>query len=261
MRGRIRAGVAVALACALATTLAVPAGAAAGGAAETAAVPRARVVIPKARIIADAGVQASAMDPYEYFYDDLVYSYDNTYNGLASGTSSGSLFNHTFQTDDWHVMQSPTATERHDTDFHWMAFTYGHTYRIVASPNSIVPGADPVLYLYDPQNMTTDPPEVLRRCDDYQWAGAPNLGACFYYTATNTANYYFSVDDEYGTGYNGTKWVAANYTKGTTYGLQVIDLGVVSSDQPLAVDHDVRREAVRLRSLLARRRDGFPVHA
>lgn len=168
-----------------------------------------------------------AMDPYEYFYDDLVYSYDNTWNGLPVGTALTDLYQHTFQTDDHAVMDLPAAlaTERHDSDFRFVQLVAGRTYRFIASPSSTVAGADPVLYLYDPANMTTDPPEVLRRCDDYSWGTGTKLGACFYYSASTTGQYYFSIDDELGSGYVGTKWVKANYTRGPTYDVQVIDEG------------------------------------
>ena len=170
---------------------------------------------------AQAKVRATALDAYEY-NGALSVPYDNTYLG-ARASSLGVLYAHTFQTDDVAQM----VAWHYDQDFGSVSLTAGHTYRFIATPTPGVSGADPVLYLYDPLNMTTDPPEVLRSCDDATWL-TTDLGASFFYTASATRTYYYSIDDEWGTGYTGARWTS-QYSKGPTYAMEVVDFGVMSS--------------------------------
>jgi hypothetical protein len=164
---------------------------------------------------ARARVVAMAQDAWEF----MAGTYDNTYQH-ARPASVGSVYYYTFQTDD----PSQMAGWGYDQDFQVVTLVAGRTYRFQATPTDSL-GADPVLYLYDPNNMTSDPPEVLRRSDDDKWVTSYPLAASFCYTASHSGTYWFSVDDEWGTGFTGAHRTGT-YTKGPSYETVVLDEGV-----------------------------------
>lgn len=202
---------------------------------------------------------SSGVYPATVFFANDVWEYaplqvqkwDNTWQGAWTRNvpPAGYIWKHSFETSVASVAGGYYHGLPVDEDWSRFTLTAGHLYEFLAGPTSLVPGANPVIELFDAFGVTVDPPatDFLRWADDVRWypgkySTASLKGGYIAFKPKLTGTYYIRVVDDHHTGFQGMQMLNHLWfwsKKGVTYQLVVYDRGVTTDPfcvRPAALD-------------------------